>query len=307
MHLKGYSMLLARDGKLLVLFVFLNIPIFIGAKDVDYNKFVIGHHKAGFFSDFLGVLNHLFVCDIQGKTPVVYWDERFNYYQADYKCCPNCKVTGQNAWDYYFNPVSDLVYNHSDVVCNKFWSEEIPHEKQFFTSFLDLGTRRRAKQIIDKYISIKPCIQKKIDVFYSEKMQGKRVIGLHLRGTDKFTEVKPVSLSIIIEEANKYAGLGTCFFVATDEGAILNKAKQELKGEVIYWDSYRWESNQSPLPDRDSQNGGNYPRGVVGEQILIEVQLLSRCDKLLHTLSNVSTAALFFNPDLDNVLFKASK
>lgn len=40
----------------------------------------------------------------------------------------------------------------------------------------------------------------------------------------------------------------------------------------------------------------------MGEDVLVETMLLSRCNHFVHTISNVSTAALFFNPDLEHTM-----
>jgi hypothetical protein len=130
-------------------------------------------------------------------------------------------------------------------------------------------------------------------------MEGKINIGIHLRGSDKKFEAFPVDVNLIFKKANDLAESSVNhyqFFVATDEERLLNLAKQKLKGKVIYYDSHR--SKNGFAIHYTKQNGA-----VLGEEILIEAQLLSKCDFFLHTRSNVATAVMFFNPYIKNIFF----
>ena len=65
-------------------------------------------------------------------------------------------------------------------------------------------------------------MQAKVDRFYNTHLAGKKTIAIHLRGTDKHIEEKPVSPERIIAEALKYADENTQFFLATDEQKLLD-------------------------------------------------------------------------------------
>jgi len=66
---------------------------------------------------------------------------------------------------------------------------------------------------------------------------------------------------------------------------------------VLYYDSYRSLSHKA----LHIKNPAVKNRALMGEQVLIEAKLLSLCDFLIHSVSNVSLAALFFNPHLQNI------
>ncbi|MGC2310865.1 MAG: hypothetical protein WA432_04550 [Candidatus Babeliaceae bacterium] len=154
-------------------------------------------------------------------------------------------------------------------------------------------------------INILKCVQqslKKVDTFYEKYMAGKYTIGIHIRGTDKVREVSQVPVDRIIKRANQEAKKHPdCqFFVATDEQALLEKAKKLLKGTVIYTTAFRSTNGQ----EVHHQNPLNYSKAEIGEQVLIDVLLLAKCDQLIHTCSNVSCAALFFNPNMPNLLLR---
>lgn len=261
----------------------------------DVNKFVIGCRPAGFFSNFLGTLINIRWAQKNNKIPVAYCKWHSPYYQAE-------GYNGAtNVWEYYFEPISKLSFNNDDNVYWQYSSidgfeipslDPISYNKRF---------RKIFNSIIKKYIRIKPNIKKKIDSFYKKNMQGKKNIGIHLRGTDKYTEVVPVDPTVILDKANKLAKKldSNCqFFIATDEENLLNLAKKNLKGKVIFCNSHR-SQNGSPVWDVFNE------RAILGEEILIESQLLSKCDYFIHTISNVSMAVCYFNPNIKNILLKS--
>jgi hypothetical protein len=154
-----------------------------------------------------------------------------------------------------------------------------------------------ANSLIHKYIKINDKVGYKLESFFVKNMEDKKTIGIHLRGTDKYIETRVVDPKLIFERANKEAEiLGDCqFLVATDEFRLLVLAEKTLKRPVIY---YPCERSASTKPLHIHTH-----KAILGEDVLIESLLLSRCDIFLHTYSNVSRAVLYFNPYLKNILF----
>lgn len=259
----------------------------------DSKKYVIGAHQGGFFAAFLAVLNHLAYCKQTGKTPVVYWDNRSWYYRKG-------GFNGShNVWEYYFKPVSKLAYEPKKDRINS--SYEGPYSTFHYTD-LDEATRHNAHDLIKRYIHINGIVQRKIDTFYHNHMMGKHTIGIHLRGTDKFREMKPVSPEKIIAAALEQAHEGTQFFVASDEQQLLEKAIHLLDGyKVIFYNCYRSHDTNKPLHLKNSHE--TKPSfAQLGEDVLVEVSLFALCDVLVHTRSNVSAAAFYYNPCLKSVV-----
>ena len=291
----------------------------INPDNVDQQKCVRGCENWGFFAEFLWVLNHLEWCERTNKIPVIYWDRRFAYYSSEgYNGSFNC-------WEYYFEPVSDLTYEPGDQIYIQNWYNDFTTLCWYgqYIQYLHLLTpeerasikgvhlpyslangggypvnrhpygqefRRYVKSLLDKYVTIKPNIQEKIDSFYTSMMEGHKVVGLHLRGSFIWNEVNTVPLEALCKEANMHADESTLFFIATDQYPLLDQAQKLLNGKVIYYDCYRQSGTTSPV--RSQQ----WPP-IMGEDVLVETVLLSLCDHLVHTISNVSTAALYFNPE----------
>ena len=256
------------------------------------NKFIIGSAGCGFFTDFLGVINNIMWCEENNKIPVVYWNEKSKYY------VPEGYNNQINAWEYYFESLSAEIYQKNDSIYTDYWtgskSDITSHHK-------DLVTRKKINDIVNRYIKIKSNIQHKIDSFYKNTMNKKRTIGIHLRGTDKAIDMKLINTAKIIGAANRYADQNTHFFIASEDQILFEYAKKELKGEVIYRDIFRISTNQLT-----ENNIGQYEwwqylenKAFIGEEALIDAKILSLCDKLICTSgSALSTAALFFNPEL---------
>ena len=259
-------------------------------------KFVIGSaEKEGFFSSFLAVLNNLAWAEKNGKTPVVQWNEISYYYQPE-------GVNGSyNPWEYYFEPVSDERYVPGDKLHQwccapdgfTIWASFFSDPDQFHAQ-----ARFQGKALIDKYIRIRPSILEKVENFYRQKIAKKFTIGIHLRGTDRYTkQAKNAMVHDSIEAALRIAketGKNCQFFVATDEESLLDYAKTHLKGKVLFCDSCR---SKDGLP---IHSAAGRSAALLGEEILIEALLLAKCDHFVYSLSCIPLAVLLFNPSLPN-------
>lgn len=265
-------------------FIWVFVTSFLFAEN-SLDKYVIGTTTWGLFADFKSVINHLTLCEFQHEIPVVYWDSGSSYYVKGYR-------QTENVWEYFFEPVSSLKYEINDVVHKGYWTQF----KDLHQEDLDDLTRRRVYRLIRKYIRIKPDIQKKVDDFYLKNMFEKKTIGIHCRGTDRALvvgELCPVQR--IIDAANRLADEKTQFLVATDDQGLFEKLNQGLKGEVIYYNASRSTATHNEWW-RDEPN-----RAQFGEDVLIEVMLLSRCNLFFHaTPSSVSACVLYFNPYLSH-------
>lgn len=308
--------------------IFFLIILFFNINCVQ-QKFVRGSSGWGFYAEFLWVINHLQYCITQNKIPVIYWGPSFAYYT------PNGFAGSYNAWEYYFEAVSNLSYDPSDPLTTQLFY----HDNSNFSSlwnydqYIDnlhllvplpgnkiervthgnfprgnpyqVGNQHLYNEsfrsyvkenILNRFIKFKEKITTKVELFYNEQMRGKKTIGIHLRGQFLWGEVPMVANSYLFAEANKYADGKTQFFIATDQWPLLEDAKKQLKGKVIFFDCTRFDHSTAPVA------GGTKLDPVLGENVLIEMLLLSHCDYFIHTISNVSTTALYFNPTLKHTV-----
>ncbi len=269
--------------------------IIIGQRTVHSSKtvtlkYVIGSMSAGLGACLHATLNHLYYCNKIHQTPVVYWSTESLYYDK------NGFNGRQNVWEYYFKPTSHLVYKPTDRVTYSF---DVHNTNNFHYSLISQKKRDEAKALIDKYIKINDPIVKKIDSFYQQNMAGKQTIGIHIRGTDKFSEEKLIKPEQMVAEALKYADNNTQFLVASDEQKLLDRIIELLpQNKSIYYDCYRSDDG-TPIHIHRKPSFAQ-----LGEDILVKMSLLAKCDLLVHTASNVSSVALYFNPRLHNILVR---
>lgn len=263
------------------------------------HKFVIGGVGVGFFSMFLGMLNNLDYADRHHKTPVI--DCNFGYFA--YKNTDGYNGS-MNPWEYYFEPVSDLQYSPGDKIHTAFKAPDNTQCLYNCKDGYDQKYRNKWFGVINKHIKLKPNIIHKIDFFYENYIASKITVGIHLRGTDKGSEVKQIPPEVILARANNIAsklGKDVQFLVATDEEKLLTLAKSKLNGHVIFYNATRYNNFKfyksiNGIPVFVDPNILN--KALLGEEVLIEANLLARCNVLVHTLSNVSLAISFFNPTL---------
>lgn len=259
------------------------------------DKYIIGAHPLrGFFAAIFHAIAGVMWAEENNKVPVIYWDHNSPYYQK------TGYFGNSNAWEYYFEPISSASYLSGDEVNNLYLGHSTdPYVYDIFEHYLPSGindVKLRVHKHFTKYLRIKPRIKKKVYDFYSTHIKGKKTIGIHLRGTDKHIEVKPVDPKLIFDQANKY----NCdqYFIATDEEKLLEQAKKFLNKKVIYYPSLRSYDGFA------IHYNDNFNKARLGEEVLIEAQLLSKCSKFIHTMSAVSIAVLVFNPYIENIFFK---
>lgn len=259
-------------------------------------KYVIGRlNKAGMGAALNSLLCHLSHCRSQDLIPVVYW------HGGAYRNPDGFNGENQNEWKYYFNQTSCLTCTRGDIInriCNHKEYNNFKQANNFQVK------RDLAYSLINDYIHLNPIVQAKVDHFYNTHLAGKKTIAIHLRGTDKYLETPLISPETIIAEALKYADKNTQFFLATDEQKLLDAMIRLLKGRtVVYYDCYRSEDGK-PLHVQDNASPTPHIKpsfAQLGEDVIVEMWLMGKCNMLIHTLSNVSSIPLYLNPSMPHV------
>jgi len=259
---------------------------------------VIGARREGFFSNFLHTIDRMIYCDKHDLTPVINW-ETDNFLYADKS------ITESNCWKYYFENINN--HNLDNIPDYDYTKEftmppyveysfrDIPHHQHI----IDLNTFDSKREFVNKYISkikIKKHIQEKINKFVDKNFKGYKVLGVHVRGTDKWADVPGGNQihsrfenydSLVLKEVESYDKILIC----TDSKRALLHFKKKYNN-VVYYNSHRMINHTG---DSIHFTRGSYS---TGEDVLVESVLLSKCDKIIMTDSNVSLAALYFNPTI---------
>jgi hypothetical protein len=120
-------------------------------------------------------------------------------------------------------------------------------------------------------------------------------LGVHYRGTDKFSEAPRVPYEEVMAAVRDAAHLALPrrwkLFVATDEQPFLEYARHAFPDRLICQEAIRSTDGQG----LHFQLAGDYRNG---EGAVSDCLLLSRCNYLIRTESELSLCSTLFNPHL---------
>ena len=143
-------------------------------------------------------------------------------------------------------------------------------------------------KLANTYMPISPKVQSDLDQATNsiKKIHQGRMLGVHYRGTDMFWHpAHPTPLTqgqlITVIKSSKQLRQFDSVYVATDTSGFIRRLKKELNIPIITRDSQELGVSDSRISD---------PIFAV----LLDAWILSRCDGLVHTGSNVSWAARVF-------------
>lgn len=242
--------------------------------------------SAGFFSNITYVLNHLKLCDKLKYTPVI---DMLNY-PTIYNEFKILKLS-RNSWEYFFEKLNK--YSLHDV----YKSKNVYLSKLKFEKNMSLDMTDRSIKKYFKKIKVKKDIILKSEKFYKKnfKKRNYKLLGIHLRGSTYKTargHAFPPTPELMINYIEKLIKKHNYkkLFLVTEEKKYLYKFIRHFGNRCIFYNSYRMNNIDSfkVYPRKNH-------RYRLGEEILIEAMLLSKCDGLTFIKSNVISAAINFS------------
>jgi hypothetical protein len=166
--------------------------------------------------------------------------------------------------------------------------------------------RKEIHTFIKEHVKIKQEILKKVQLFRDKTMQNSEIlIGVHIRGTDKKTEfpfrqltiqdyINKISNCIQNAQNKKYK-----IYVASDTNeAIIEIIKKFGRENVVSYPCIRMPNYNGNMPIHLSTNINKKQHG---EETLIEMLLLSGCNVIIGTDSNLTATASYYNPEAELV------
>jgi hypothetical protein len=271
---------------------------------------------AGFGACLVTILNYVRYCEREGLTPVVHIDVSCNtkFLDSDW---------GDNVWEQYFEPVgpysSETLQRmltdpaHAQQVSGlRYVDDTLPakikadRDSIFSWTFGQWRTnapedieawfeeqRRKGRESVRKHVRVKSHVMQKVDAFFEYEMRGKHVLGVHIRGTD-LHYAPPVSPAEYFGPIDRYleAHPGAAIFLATDQLQYLQVMQKRYGKRVLSYACLRSATSTAPF---EMEVGSPYQKG---EDVLIDILLLSKCEYLVRGASNVPETALYFNLEL---------
>ncbi len=273
---------------------------------------------AGFFAELHKVVQTIIHYEERGFAAIdVDWRDEFFPYKDD----PH-----ENGWDVFFEPIelkplaataqpekitiastADFHEMH-DQVCTAPWIAY----KQY------LPYRAFILEKLNQYAKIKKSITQLSDNFYLEYMQHKKCIGVHARIARAHAWLVPgrrlPSLEDYYREVDKllekYSGQDIMIFVASDSHQAIGKFKLRYGEKVKYIEAHRSPEEQDPctmytkgkfmMEHKDiwHKEKHGYFGGLT---TFLDCLLLSRCDYIIHTTSNLAFFATYYNPEIQSI------
>jgi len=164
--------------------------------------------------------------------------------------------------------------------------------------FQDIDFVNTQRKIIKKYAKPKRDFINQVDNFL-KPYKGKKILGIHRRGRDHFTnghasgQGNKINREYVKSIVDKYIDNYDYLFVTSDEKETYVSLNDFYPGKVIFFD------NKEQFKNTDvgihSLNISEQEKIEVIKSLMIEVFILSKCDRMLLMNSNVSHMALFFS------------
>lgn len=226
-----------------------------------------------------------------------------------------------NTWEYYFEPISGESFERERIwirdpriaydnpgftaqdneVLQNFsrygytssrWAKL--HGRQDYPTPEDRATHHA---LLTKYVRVKHGIMAKVDAFYARQMARGTVVGVHIRKGDFEgkegigTSVEEFVRAVTICPGWEYV------YLATDCNKTLREMRRVYGNRLLSYDCFR----------ADDRSGIHYrtdpalskPR--LGEEVLIDALLLSRCNWYVHGNSSMNFAVLSWNPHMEHI------
>lgn len=191
------------------------------------------------------------------------------------------------------------------------WPYPLPLDKQTCDSGECGLSVEQASQIMKKHVHLKPEIQTKIDQYVQTQFEGKWVIGVHYRGTDKVMlwpyavpsyealgeEIDRIRANYISREtAAGRVAKPVWVYMATDEKEARNWVAAKYPGRVLTWAGSarilvsKGDAMAQLLGSHKTASGATAFQK--GESVVMDTFLLGRTQHLIKNKSSVSDVAM---------------
>lgn len=189
----------------------------------------------------------------------------------------------RNFWNYYFE---------QDPICkSNFKILNVRNENYPLQVWSRSFIRKLHEQAVAKLV-LKTEMQNSIGQIKTQ-FQGLRVLGIHIRRSDHFNEVKQASTSSYFKAVDRQINSYDKIYVATDDESVLKDFRLRYPVKIIYISASR--SSDKVAVHANLKTTDRYQ---LGKEALLECYSLAMCNRAILSPSNLSYAALLINPTL---------
>ena len=267
---------------------------------MNFNTLKLDSPNQGMFSRVNYLINHLHLAEENGYTFRVKWNKSV-YRDSD----------DVNMWNRFFEQPFDNIKRESKQIAElDFYDRIISPRKHLIVKngseqlfLLPPKDRNKVKQYIDRYIKLKPRIKKKCNRFIKNRLQG-HVIGVHIRGRGrkgggtsflrkKYDCIDGVPFELYFKHISNQLKIRpkSKIFLCSDSQFVIGTCKKKYKNIIVH------KSKRTFTGEPHLRLGGDKKQRL-GDDILIETYALSKCNVLIHGISNISNYILCNNPNI---------
>lgn len=239
--------------------------------------------ERGFFSLFIQVVYGI---DFAARNGIAY---HVDFTNIDY-CYTDAREPDRNWWNYYFRqPVAQKPAD-SITTINRF-HELYP---------IPIWDRHHLRQINwhVRTLTFQDDVLRCINAA-RKPLMAHNTLGVHVRRTDHPHSVQPVGLDAYYRAIDKRIRNYDLLFLSTDDERVVHDFRKRY-GAILRVNNVTRSGDQVAV----HRNFGHNHRRQLGLEVLVDCLCLAACNKLILTFSNVSYAALLFNPEASYILLE---
>lgn len=264
--------------------------------------YIIRRHKpwAGFFANYLFVIEHIIYAKKKGWIPVVDMENYPTLYNEIYP------VDGKmNGWEYYFIQPNNVLLEDAYSSRNYIISDTSHYIKYLPYIEGDNEFQILPDKITDIFknicsiVPLKESIKDMLEMD-SSLLRGK-VIGVHIRGTDKRLYVKDHRISAdlqkYIQATNEIISSFEVdkIFLCCDEEKTVDIFREYYGNKLIVNDAFRAKEGDTEGIHLKLNSERKDHHFLLGYEVLRDCYMLSKCSYLVFSHSNVTNVALIWN------------
>jgi hypothetical protein len=251
---------------------------------IDFN-----HHEGGFFSNFNKIITHLTHNEDVSK---VTWNLKGQPFGA---FAYNCEEVFSNLFECY-DEGRDI---KSKINISEFKQLQYTGKNAHNLYTGNSEWRNKLYNTYNKYIKPTKLLKDSINII-DNSFANKNTIKIGILKRNQLLRCE--QNNNIMPDIEKYMsiissmpGEKTCI-LSVDNMVDLTSFKNTKNLKVVY-------STNIKRTEKDTDMEPHFLPGTIQDAIyyFIDVYMLSKCDYLIHPISNMATAALYFNPDLKSI------
>lgn len=263
-----------------------------------YHTLVVKGSDSGFFSNVNRVVNHLYHSLGRDGCRAIRVDWRIDHLQQQFAF--GTPEDG-NLWDAFFAPL-DFPDAPPDERIAWEYADYAMTGRHAYRMYKSGNSWRWAyHRVFRNHIRIHPRITDRVSAIESE-MTGRFRVGVHYRHPAHSHECPRPNPPVqhVVARAMRLMSKHRpgAIYLATDVAEAVDEFRSVL-GEHLVVQS---DVERGSLADNvQVHHNQERPRVALGDQVLTDALVLSRCNVLLHLTSNIATAAGYINPRLPMV------